>query len=81
MVLLSDVLQKYPPVLVGEILAETRALLPIFRYPVTCLKVKTLVTQSRLTLCDPMCCSPPGSSVNGILQERILEWVAIHFSR
>ena len=43
MVLLSDVLQKYPPVLVGEILAETRALLPIFRYPVTCLKVKVLV--------------------------------------
>ena len=30
--------------------------------------------------CDPMDCSPPGSSVHGILQVRILEWVAISFS-
>ena len=34
-----------------------------------------------LSLCNPMDCSPPGSSVNGISQERILEWVAISFSR
>ena len=34
-----------------------------------------------LTLCDPMDCSPPGSSVHGILQARILEWTAIPFSR
>ena len=33
------------------------------------------------TLCDPMDCSPPGSPVRGILQARILEWVAISFSR
>ena len=33
--------------------------------------------QSCLTLCDAMDCSPPGSSVHGILQARILEWVAI----
>ena len=33
------------------------------------------------TLCDPMNCSPPGSSVHGILQARILEWVAISSSR
>jgi len=31
--------------------------------------------------CDPMDCSPPGSSVHGLLQARILEWVAISFSR
>ena len=37
--------------------------------------------QSCPTLCDPMDCSPPGSSVHGILQARILEWVAISFSR
>ena len=37
--------------------------------------------QSCLTLCDPMDCSPPGSSVHGILQPRILEWVTILFSR
>ena len=36
-----------------------------------------LVSQSCLTLCDPMDCSPPGSSVHGILQARILEWIAI----
>ena len=40
-----------------------------------------LVAQSCLTLCDPMDCSPPGSSVHGILQTRIPEWVAIPFSR
>ena len=33
--------------------------------------------QSCLTLCDPMDCSPPGSSAHGILQARILEWIAI----
>ena len=33
------------------------------------------------TLCDPMVCSPPGSSVHVILQARILEWVAMPFSR
>ena len=43
--------------------------------------VKVLVTQSCLTFCDPMDCSPPGSSVWRILQARILEWVAISFSR
>ena len=37
--------------------------------------------QSRLTLCDPMDRSPPGFSVHGILQARILEWVAMPSSR
>ena len=40
-------------------------------------KVKVLVTRLCLTLCDTMDCSPPGSSVHGILQAKILEWVAI----
>ena len=39
--------------------------------------VCVLVAQSCPTLCDPMDCSPPGSFVRGILQARILEWVAI----
>ena len=39
------------------------------------------VTESHLTLCDPMGYSPPGSSVHGISQASILEWVAISFSR
>ena len=39
-----------------------------------------LLIQSWPSLCDPVDCSPPGSSVQGILQARILEWVAIPFS-
>ena len=45
------------------------------------IKVQVLAGQSCLTLCDPMDCSPPGFSVHGILQVRILEWVNIPFSR
>ena len=44
-------------------------------------KVKVLVAQSCLALFDPVDCTPPGSSVRGIFQARILEWVAILFSR
>ena len=44
-------------------------------------KVKVLVAQSCLTLCDFVDCSPPGSPVHEILQARIPEWVAISFSR
>ena len=39
------------------------------------------ITQSCPALCDPMDCRPPGSSVHGIFQGRILKWVAIPFSR
>ena len=39
------------------------------------------VAQSCPTLCDPMDCSLPGSSVHGIFQARVLEWIAISFSR
>ena len=44
-------------------------------------KFNVLVAKLCLTLCDPMDCTTPGSSVHGILQARILEWVVIHFSR
>ena len=40
-----------------------------------------VVAQSCLTLCDPMDCSPPGSTVHGVLQARILEGVAMPSSR
>ena len=40
-------------------------------------KKESEVAQSCLTLCDPMDCSLPGSSLRGILQARVLEWVAI----
>ena len=43
--------------------------------------VQMLVVQSCLTLCNPIDYNPPGCSVPGILQARILEWVAIPFSR
>ena len=45
------------------------------------MKAKVLVAQSCPTLCDPMDCSLPDSSVCGILQTRILEWIAIPFCR
>ena len=47
-----------------------------------CMKVKSEseVTQSCLTLSNPRDCSPPGSSVHGIFQARVLEWGAIAFS-
>ena len=46
---------------------------------IKCVHAKSL--ESFLTLCNPMDHSPPGSSVHGIIQARILEWVAISFSR
>ena len=39
------------------------------------------VAQSCQTLCNPMNCSSPGSSVHGILQARTLEWITLPFSR
>ena len=45
------------------------------------IKVKVKVAKFCPTFCDPMDCSLPGSSVCGILQASILEWVAIPFSR
>ena len=44
-------------------------------------KSESEVTQSCPTLSDPMDCSPPGSSVHGIFQARVLEWGAIAFSK
>ena len=57
-------------------------MLHIYKYVHTHTHIhKTVVTQSCPTLWDPMDCRPPGSSVHGILQARILEWLAISFSR
>ena len=44
-----------------------------------CMRAQSL--QSCPTLCDPVDCSPPGSSIHGILQARILEWIAFSFSK
>ena len=58
----------------------------MFKLPHNCThlrpsKSESEVTQSCLTLCDPMDCSLLGSSVHGIFQARLLEWIAISFSR
>jgi len=44
------------------------------------IRVRAKLLQSCPTLCNPMDCSPPGSSVHGILQARIQEWAAMTFS-
>ena len=46
----------------------------------SCLDVSAQSLQLYLTLCDPVACSPLGSSIHGVLQARILQWVAISFS-
>ena len=46
-----------------------------------CVCVCVLIAQSFPTICDPLDCSPPGSSIHEIPQARILQWVAIPFSR
>ena len=53
-----------------------------YHFLLQCMKVKSEseVTQSCPTLSDPMDCSPPGSSVHGIFQARVLEWGATAFS-
>ena len=45
------------------------------------MKIESEVAQSCPTLCDPMDCTQPGSSVHGIFQTRVLEWGAIAFSK
>ena len=49
----------------------------LFFYLKNCNTNVCVCAQSCLTLCDPVDCSPPGSSIRGVLQARILEWVAI----
>ena len=50
-------------------------------YHIPCVHACQVTSVVLVTLCHPMDCSPPGSSVHGTLQARILEWVAIPFSR
>ena len=52
-----------------------------FLYSPTLTSIHSELTQSCPTLCDPMDCSLPGSSVHGIFQAIVLEWIAISFSR
>ena len=56
-------------------------ILPVVAFSNSGLTLHAKLLQSRLPLCDPMECNPPGSSVHGIFQARILEWVAMPASR
>ena len=64
---------------VAQVSTLTKNSLPLFCEYV--ISLFFLVAQSYLTLCDPIDCCPPGSSVHGILQVRIVNWDAIPFSR
>ena len=67
---------------VNQKMASPNAILALLGLQLcVCVCVCVLVAQLCPTLCDPMDCSPPDSSVHGILQARILEWVASSFSR
>ena len=65
----------YKPVIMEWKVEVVKDFAPKFLHSVLC-----LVAQSCLTLCNPVDCSPLGSSVHGIYQARTLEWVAISFS-
>ena len=69
-------IEPMTPALAGTFFTTEPPGKPICIY-LTCV----LVAQLCLTLCNPMDCSPPGFSVYGIVQARILEWIAIPFSR
>ena len=67
--------------MVQKNLAVLELSLNVSRFETAYTMKESEVAQSCPTLCDPVDCSPPGSSIHGILQARILEWVAISFSR
>ena len=68
----------YPLSLLKPVISKIK---PLDSLPEPTMKVKVKDAQWCPTLCDPMDCRLPGSSVHGIFQARILEWVAISFSR
>ena len=65
--------------LAHNLLESWSPIVKIFQY--TTMVIMNEVIQLCLTLCDPMDCSLPGSSVHGIFQAIVLEWIAISFSR
>ena len=65
---------------IGKEVCQASILSPcLFNLYAACVRAKS--PQSCWTLCNPVNCSPPGSSVHGLLQARTLEWVAMPFSR
>ena len=77
--LLKGGLRMFPGVWEGQVLGHSSGIIGLLLLGIGCC---CLVTESRPdSFCDPVDCSPPGSSVHGISQARILEWVATSFSR
>ena len=75
---LQDLLELIPPKDVLFIIEDWNAKVGSQETPGS--EVKSEVAQSCPTLCDPMDCSLPGSSIHGIFQARVLEWGTIAFS-
>ena len=79
LIFLIDKYQYFPPAL-GKTYRHVQIVIPLVSSSLhlhVLWKVKVLDTLLCMTFCHPMDYSPPGSSVHGILQSRILEWVAI----
>ena len=74
-------INRYEHVLFDLFLSIPKKKNKIYVLRFLCMSICCLVAESCLILCDPMDCSSQGSSVHGITQTRILEWVAISFSR
>ena len=64
-----------------EVLTGDKTNVEIYFLSALSFHVALACAQSCLILCDPMDCNPPGSSVCGIFQSRILKWISISFSR
>ena len=76
--LLKGGLRMFPGVWEGQVSGHSSGIIGLLLLGIGC----CLVTESRPdSFCDPVDCSPPGSSVHGISQARILEWITTSFSR
>ena len=81
---LDSILKSRDITLLAKVHIVKTMIFPVVMYRYenwTVKKAESEVAQSYPTLCDPTDCSLPCSSVHGIFQARILEWVAISFSR
>ena len=77
----EGLLEVGPAVFEDSVLVPAESLVSLWNSLCVCVCVCVCVHQSFPMLCDPMDCSPPGSSVHGIFQARILQWVATPFSQ
>ena len=76
---LDSILKRRDITLPTKVCLVKAMVFPVVMY--RCEKEKKVKFQLNLTLCNAVDCSLPGSSIHGIFQARILEWIAISFSR